>query len=236
MEYFSHQRPLEIRYNVTVPEHLTEYRNNIEEMRKADLILLDQELRRKGSSIEEKVKEEKIWRMKFPHMIYGIDEICKKENNVYIDLHPMHPHRADLTFKKDRSLENVPGPLTVTAIVETEGNLIFGLRGGFVESGKIGFIPGGHADYHNSSISEDIGRRALHTETEEELGLTNEEYSLEIFGIHENPETNGHNIIARMSTHLSLAELEQKRKEASDAWEHSKLVAVPKQILLEKGH
>jgi len=38
-----------------------------------------------------------------------------------------------------------------------------------------------------------------------------------------------------MSTDLSLAELEQKRKEASDAWEHSKLVTIPKQVLLEKG-
>ncbi len=235
MEYISREGSLRILYKIIIPEHLREYQGNIKGMRQADLTQLDAELREKGSSIQEKIDKEIIFRMQFPGIVYAVDGISSRRGTINMCLHPIHPYRADLAYKRDPTLENNPGPLSISGLIESREGTIFGLRAGSVEQGKIGFVPGGHAEYRGFYHQEDIGIRALQEETEEELGITPPEYSIEeIFGIHKNPDTNGTDIIATMKTGLSLEEIEKRREKAKDRWEHSRLVAIAKEDLFKR--
>ncbi len=202
-----------------IPEHLRGVENT-EQQRRADLALLDNELKKHSSSLEEKISSGVIWRRGFPGMILDVRRI---DHSSYVEIitRPIHPHRADLAYKKDRTLPRNAFPLTVNALLENaENNFVLGIRGGLVESEKIAIIPGGHADYTNPVIESTL--ETFRSEFKEELGY---EFDGEVFPlcVFTNRDTNGINVFYRTKTKLGFPEILENWKSAKDRGEHNSL-------------
>lgn len=203
-----------------IPEHLQDVKD-IEEQRKADLEFLDTELKMRGSGLEEKLSSKVIWRQDFPGMVLDVQRI---HFNGYIELtlKPIHPHRADLAYKKDETLRRNVFPLTVNALLESaEGSFPLGIRGGSVETGKIAIIPGGHVDYTIPEIENAL--ETFRNEFDEELGYKFDGQVLPVC-VFNNGDTNGINVLYKAKTNLSFFEIVEKWKAAKDRGEHDSLV------------
>jgi hypothetical protein len=227
-------KPEKISLDYFVPEYLKGI-SNIEEMRKIDLDKLDFELKKEGSSLEEKIKDKKIWRMGFPGMILDVQKVhVSHSNEVYLGVVPIHPHRADLTFKKDKTLYRTIFPLTINAVPVTKANeIILGVRGGSVESGKVGVIPGGHIDYEIPNIN-DVNYGLL-KEFEEEIGMkfNPEIHKLSLIGVMGNHDLPGINIINSIKMENSFEEIIESWKKARDNFEHGSIFKVNYQEVSE---
>lgn len=223
-----------IRLNYNVSEHFVDCKD-IGEMRQADLNALDNELREAGSSLEEKISKKIIWRMKFPNMVLDAKELSVdyRNNSATINAAPIHPHRADLAFKKDASLLYNSLPITISAIQETIDDLVvLAVRGGSVAGGKIGIIPGGHAEYRQDKT--DLFSH-LAAEYEEEVGFVPDREKIKLIGLFCNRDTNGLNALYVARTGKSFNEIEEAWRNASDAWEHASLLDLTKSQVKELG-
>ena len=203
-----------------IPEHLKD--SNILKLRENDLTLLDSELKGNGSSLEEKIISRIIWRMHFPGMIVDVKKLNYNGKSAKLTLSPIHPHRADLAYKNDRTLFRNVAPLTVTALLKSiEGSFVLGVRGGNVESGKIGLIPGGHTDYVFPLITDPL--ETFMSEFREELGYTFDGEAVSILGLFTNRDTNGINIMYSVQTNLTFYEILKNWEIAIDKTEHNSL-------------
>ncbi len=203
-----------------IPKHLEGC--NIPKLRENDLALLDHELRENGSSLEEKVASGVIWRMRFPGMIVDVKKLNYNGRSVKLAVSPIHPHRADLAYKMDRTLSRNVAPLTVTALLKSaEGSFVLGIRGGNVESGKIGIIPGGHTDYLFPLVTDPS--ETLMTEFREELGYTLDAKDVPIFGLFTNRDAKGINVMYTVQTKLTFHEILENWRKAKDRAEHCSL-------------
>jgi ADP-ribose pyrophosphatase YjhB (NUDIX family) len=229
-------RPQDITLRYSIPEHLGGIKN-IDTMRKVDLEKLDYELQEKGTSVKDRIKNKKIWRMGFPEMILDVQKVTytpygnqlpmKGMGHVYLDVVPIHPHRADLTFRNDKTLDKIVYPLTINAIPVTKDNeIVLGVRGGDVEAGKVGVIPGGHIDY-GFGIEKGVNW-ALAKEFNEEMGmpLSIHKHKLELIGVMGNDNLPGINIINRVKMSESFDEIVESWKNAKDRFEHASIFKV----------
>lgn len=231
-----------INLHYSIPKHLEEI-TNTEELRSADLELFDSELRAQGTSVEGKKEEGVIWRLGFPGMILDVQgiqvgqksfdvkfpsQISYNSNGEDIDLYvsPIHPHRADLSFKHDRTLERLINPLTVNGVLEdSQGKVIVGIRGGNVDGGAAAVFPGGHVDYQNPRVRDVTNE--VYREGREEAGLLDSEIeSIEKLGLMGSTETRGVNILHRIRTNQTYETIKERQKGAEDAFEHKNLYAV----------
>ncbi|MEK6819556.1 MAG: hypothetical protein AABY10_06520, partial [Nanoarchaeota archaeon] len=211
--YISDFSDITLRYEI--PEHLNGIADT-EGQRKADLELLDTELRENGSSLEEKISSNIIWRMKFPGMILDVKRISL-DSSVKLTLKPIHPYRADLAYKNDRTLPRNVSPLTVNALLESaEGSFPLGIRGGSVETGKIAIIPGGHVDYTIPEIENAL--ETFRNEFDEELGYKFDGQVLPVC-VFNNGDTNGINVLYKAKTNLSFFEIVESWGAAKDRGE-----------------
>lgn len=219
--------PTSITLNYYLPEHLSGIKE-INDLRSADLNEFDKELRAGESSLEEKISKGVIWRKGFPGMILDVTSIhhCQRNGHITLNVSPIHPHRADLAYKIDRTLKRNVSPLTATSIlIDNEGNFVLGIRGGSVESGKIGIIPGGHTDYKIPKIINPFD--TFKDEFQEELGYNYEkEIELPILGVFTNKDTNGINVLYSATTSLFFNEINDRWKNAKDRGEHNFLFTV----------
>jgi hypothetical protein len=219
------QNPKEVFLNYTVPDHLEGIRN-IKTLRDSDLTQLKTELENKGSSLKDKISDKTIWRMGFPGMVLDVKEI-KTGDDVYLEVSPIHPHRADLAFKNDKTLERNACPLTATGIlISKEGYIVLGIRGGIVETGKVGVIPGGHIEYVFPRVQST--KPGFLAEFKEELGYSFDNTNLPIIGVHNNKDTKGINVLYLAQTALSFEKIEEKWKAAKDRDEHNQLLKLKK--------
>jgi len=227
------ENPSKISLNYSIPGHLKGM-SNIEEMRKVDLNNLDCSLKKEGSSLEEKIAEKKIWRMKFPGMILDVRKIYFSSNELYLDVTPIHPHRADLTFKQDRTLNKTTFPLTINSVpIIKDNEIVLGVRGGNVESGKVGIIPGGHIDYEIPQIT-DVNYSLL-KEFEEEIGMkfNSEKHKLSLIGAMGNNNLLGINILNSVKMENTFEEILESWKNARDRFEHGSIFRVNFKDVLE---
>ncbi len=194
-------------------------------MRKVDLELLDFELKQKNSSVEDKIKEGKIWRIEFPGMILDVQNVyltCLK--NLELNVFPIHPYRSDLTFRKDKTLDRIIFPLTINAVLITKkGEIVLGVRGGEVDAGKVGTLPGGHIDYQIPLI-EDVNTE-LFREFEEELGVAYDpkKHKLSLIGVMGNDDLPGINILNSVEVDNTFEDIVDSWKNAKDRFEHDSL-------------
>jgi 8-oxo-dGTP pyrophosphatase MutT (NUDIX family) len=219
-------KPEEITLFYDIPEHLRGIKDT-EELREADLGLLERELKRRGSSLDDKKKSKIIWRMGFPGMILDVTKLEADKKSVYLHVSPIHPHRADLAFKRDETLGRNPEPLSVAAMLrERKGYFVLGIRGGNVETGKIAVLPGGHAEYTEPHIETPFD--TLKTEFEEELGypLEAREEEVPILGVFRNRDTDGIHVLYNLKTNLEFREILEKWKNAEHKYEHRSLLTV----------
>jgi len=150
--YFIQPERIDLDYHI--PDHLIGI-EDIGVLREKDLEALDSELTRRGSSLQEKIEGKTIWRMGFPNMVVDARQMRfnPTDRSLNIRAVPIHPHRADLAFKKDKTLATNSRPITMNVVLESkEGGIIVGLRGGSVTNGVIGTI-GGHLDYPTEILS-----------------------------------------------------------------------------------
>jgi hypothetical protein len=203
-----------------IPRHLQGI-ENIEEQRKADLELLGTELKEHGSSLEEKISSNIIWRMNFPGMILDVQRISL-DSSLDLTLTPIHPHRADLAYKNDRTLPRNVSPLTVNALLKSaEESFVLGIRGGSVETGKIAIIPGGHMDYTIPRIESPL--ETFRGEFEEELGYKFDGRKISPVGVFNNRDTKGINILYKTKTDFYFPRILEMWGAAKDRWEHDSL-------------
>ena len=214
--------PASISLDYSVPDHLKKI-NSTEDLREADLTKFDSELRRAGSSLDEKISSKVIWRKRFLGMILDVTHVRQDQyGNVTLRVSPIHPHRADLSYKQDKTLPRGVTPLTTGAILlDRKGNVILGVRGGDVECGKVATFPGGHIDFEDPRV-EDVNY-SLYREYNEELGIDfdQEKDKNSLIGIMGNGDTQGINILNTIQTHRSFEELEYFWRNAKDRFEHS---------------
>lgn len=207
-----------LRYEI--PEHLQGIQDT-EQLRMADLDLFDNELRKNGSSLEEKISSGVIWRMNFPGIILDVQKI-NYTSYMEIVLKPIHPHRADLAYKQDRTLPKNVSPLTVNALLENaEGSFILGIRGGSVETGKIAIIPGGHAEYTLPQIENVL--ETFRAEFREELGYEFDGHVSPVCVL-TNKDTKGLNVLYAARTGLPFPQIEKNWRTAKDRGEHNLLI------------
>src|SRR3989304_2555154 len=226
--------PNQVTFNYQIPSHL-EGISDMSLVRDADLTLLNDELKQRGSDVESKKEGKIIWRLGFPNMVLDATNVYMYEGGVCMDVVPIHPHRADLAFKGDKSLKRNVYPVTVNSIlVDSEGNKILGVRGGNVAQGKLGVIPGGHAEY-NSKNPERSAFVHLLAEFEEELDFPYEKSELEspIVGVFDNRDINGINVLYVTKINKSYEEISQSQKFAKDSYEHEKLLKLGRSHLEE---
>ena len=204
-----------------VPEHLKS--SEILRLRESDLELLNGELRENGSSLEEKIASGVIWRMGFPGMITDVKKLDYDRKSIRVTVSPIHPHRADLAYKNDRTLLRNVVPLTVNALLKSaEGSFVLGVRGGNVEAGKIGIIPGGHTDYDFPLITNTS--ETVMSEFEEEVGYTfDDRGNITILGLFTNRDTRGINVMYAVQTNLTFPEILENWIRAKDRREHNTL-------------
>lgn len=228
------RNPEKIYLNYEIPNHLKGIKN-IDEMRKIDLEKLNLELKKEGSNLEEKINQRIIWRLSFPKMILDVKEIIKLKRDVYSFLvSPIHPHRADLAYKKDKTLGKNVSPLTANSLIQDHNqNFILGIRGGEVEEGKIGIIPGGHADYLGNFFKDPL--YTLVNEFEEELGFNlNKRNNPKILSSFFNKDTKGVNVLYSLnSLDKSFEDIKGKWKNAKDRGEHNSLLKINYESLIE---
>lgn len=198
----------------------------VEDQRSQDLKKLDAELKQAGSSLEEKIKRGIIWRLNFPGMIIDFRYINLNllTGSVVLDVVPIHPHRADLSFKGDMTLKRNVMPVTTNVIIQSaDGLYLGGIRGGSVASGKIGVIPGGHAEYKPQST--DVKEHLL-VEWEEELGYLPVKDRIFPTGLFLNRDTGGVNILYNSRSDLLFSDIERNWKSAKDRDEHQRIVGL----------
>lgn len=228
------ENPSKILLYYSIPEHLKENKD-IVEMRVNDLQELELELRDKGSSLEEKTSSGVIWRMGFPGMILDTQEVYLDRNKeAHLHVVPIHPYRADLSYKQDKTFQRNVSPLTINAIlIDRKGKIILGIRGGNVETGKLGVIPGGHIDYQIPLV-EDVNQ-GLFKEFEEELGFKFNRglHTLNLLGIMGNDDVQGVNILNSIKVEYSFEELIPYLEKAKDNFEHSSLISLTKKEVSE---
>jgi hypothetical protein len=214
--------PGRISLEYSVPEHLQGIRDT-SQLREADLELLDIELKANGSSLDEKISSGVIWRMGFPEMVLDVSRMDYDRDSAKLYVSPIHPHRADLAFRGDRSLPRNVVTLTTNALLKcAEGNYVLGIRGGDVGAGKIGIIPGGHTDYTMPPIINPLD--TLRTEFEEELGYNFQDNGgVPVKGLFSNRDTQGINVLYTAKTDLEFSEVLEKWRGAKDRGEHSLL-------------
>lgn len=220
-EKFYIVRPDRMTIAYAVPGHLEDC-DGIEEMHTRDLVALGRELHVRGSSVDGKIGEKKIWRMGFPGMVVDAREMNYAEGELDVRAVPIHPHRADLAYRGDGTLERNVNVVTVNAVLESkEGCAVVGIRGGDVEGGKIGVIPGGHLEYPATRI---IG--GLLAESEEELGyrIPGEFGETDLVGVFPNKDTNGVNFLYVAKTNLGFDEIRERWMGAQDRGEHTSLL------------
>jgi len=218
---------MEIRVEYTIPEHLKGI-HTIDEMRAADCQKLDEELHAKGSSIDAKIREGVIWRLGFPSIVLNARAQGRPNNAVALTVVPIHPHRADLAYKGDRTLRPGVAPLTVSGILlDDRGDLVLGIRGGTVEAQKVGIIPAGHANYDFSHPS-DLIMRTLINEAEEEISLEPDEVLrwASLTDLFVNMDTNGLHVSYTLNSGLPFTELERRWQSAKDRYEHEGLFSI----------
>ena len=147
---------------------------------------------------------------------------------------PIHPHRADLSYKQDKIFQRNVSPLTINALlIDKKGEIILGVRGGDVEAGKLGVIPGGHIDYQIPLV-EDVNQE-LFREFKEELGFEFNArlHELNLLGVMGNDDVQGVNILNSIKVDYSFEELVHYLKEAKDNFEHSSLVSLNKKEITQ---
>ena len=158
---------------------------------------------------------------------YGNHMPVKGMGHVDLEVIPIHPHRADLTFRNDKTLDKIVYPLTINAVpVTRDDEIVLGVRGGDVEAGKVGVIPGGHIDY---GFREEKGvNHALMQEFYEEMGMpmSIHKHKLELIGVMGNNDLPGINIINRVKMQESFDEIVESWKKAKDRFEHSSIFKV----------
>ncbi len=207
-----------IRLSYEIPGHLRE--RDMSGLRESDLALLNKELRENHSSLEEKIASGIIWRMSFPGMIVDVKKLTYDSKSAQLVVCPIHPYRADLAYKNDRTLPRNAAPLTTTALLKSaDGFFVLGIRGGNVECGKIGLIPGGHVDYSLPLITNPL--ETFLTEFEEELGYAFDNKNILTLGLFTNCDANGINAMYSVQTSLTFPEILQNWEGAKDRREHS---------------
>lgn len=210
-----------VRLFYEIPEHLKNYSDTLE-LRRSDLALLDKELRENGSSLEEKISSGIVWRMGFPGMIVDVKKLNSDFKSTRLMVSPIHPYRADLTYKMDITLPRNVVPLTVNALLRSaDGGFVLGIRGGNVEAGKIGLIPGGHTDYVLPLMTDPS--ETFMAEFREELGYIFDNENVSILGLFTNRDTNGVNVMYSAQTNLTFIEVLEMWERAKDRDEHNHL-------------
>jgi len=222
--------PDKVTFAYQIPDHLKGI-TDVSELRQADLELLKEELRSNGSSLEEKIGQKTIWRMNFPGMVLDAKELSSEQGAIQIKVAPIHPYRADLTFKRDRTLEK-RCPITVNSILmDEEYGVIMAVRS---DDGFLGVIPGGHAEY-NPENPETNPFQHLLIEFEEELGFEHPKAGEKtpIVCLHDNKDTFGINLLYSTAVKKSFGEIQALWERAKDRYEHNTLVKVPSESLLK---
>lgn len=219
--YITNLERVELVYEI--PRHLQGIEDT-SQLREVDLELLRRELKENGSSLDEKISSGAIWRMDFPRMVVDVSRLDYDGRNAQLTVSPIHPHRADLSYKRDETLPRNVAPLTANALLQSaEGSFVLGIREGDVASGKIGIIPGGHTDYGFPLVTNPLD--TLRSEFEEELG-----YNFGVSGreiplraVFTDRNTQGMNVLYTARTDLAFPQILEKWKGAKDRWEHSSL-------------
>jgi len=225
--------PLKIEIVYDLPAHLRGV-ESIEEMRKRDLEALDQELREKGSSLDEKIKTKSIWRMGFPGMVLDITNLSYINGNATLTAVPIHPHRADLAFHNsihpvrrgsnyDTTLDRNVTPLTALGpMVDRDNHFIMGLRKGNVGTG-LGIIPGGHVDYTIPPMTNPVG--GLEQEFGEEVGYPFGDGGERIVyrAVMDNFDINGLNVVYGLKSDRTFEEIQEAWRTAKDRGIHKSL-------------
>jgi hypothetical protein len=207
--------------------HLSPSDFNESSIRKGDLKKLDEDLKAKGSSLEAKISDGTIWRMGFPGVILHsvLSSIDLSQGTVSLVCSPAHPHRADLAYKRDSTLDRNISPLTCSSVVlDEKGQIVFGLRGGLVSARKLGII-GGHAEYKPLHPNTNIAERTTIDEVSEELGLDIAPDQIKAIAIHSNIDTNGIDVVYEVHTGLPFHKIEESWSGAKDKYENVKLFA-----------
>lgn len=232
MNSLKHPQTKKVFLSYNVPKSLKQL-TDIPLTRKIDSGLLDKELMGRNSSLNEKISSGIIWRMKFPGMILDVKKINELKDLIELVVSPAHPHRADLAYKRDKTLQKNVCPLTITSILQTkERGYVLGIRGGSVEFGKIGVIPGGHAEYKFPLIKNTL--ETFKAEFEEEIGYKfGDDKNVFLLGVFKNRDTKGINVLYFAKTNLIFPEILKKWKKAKDRDEHSSLFLATKKDLVK---
>ena len=101
---------------------------------------------------------------------------------------------------------------------------------GSVGVGKIGTIPGGHAEYkpHMTDLIDHLS-----VEFEEELGYTpSETEKISLIGVFLNRDTNGVNALYKIRTCLDYPEIKSRWQKAKDSYEHQSLIRLSKDEII----
>jgi len=217
--------PNSISLAYVIPKHL-EGIEDIDSLRRRDLEELDSELKAQGSSLEEKTSSGVIWRMGFPGMILDVTNVGYGSlGNLNLRVTPIHPHRADLSFKQDKTLDRGATPLTIGAVLlDNNDTVILGIRGGSVAAGKVSTFPGGHVDFQRKRVTDVY--EELEREFEEELGreFRHGQDTMELIGVMGNEDVQGINILTKISVDQSYGEIVDSWKCSKDRFEHDRLI------------
>ncbi len=228
--YISIQEFVNIELNYRIPDYLKGIKD-VDEQRKADLEALDSELNKEGSSLEEKISSGIIWRRGFPGMILDVQRVIANSNYIKLEIKPIHPHRADLTYKRDKTLPKNASPFTVTGLLrDGNDNFVLGIRGGNVERGKIAIIPGGHADYIFPPIQNPL--ETFLNEFQEEIGYEFDGQTSPS-GLFTNRDTGGINIQYVARTDRTFQLIEESWRDAKDRSEHDSLFSATEQDITQ---
>ncbi|MBR9701883.1 hypothetical protein GOV13_03095 [Candidatus Pacearchaeota archaeon] len=214
--------------NYDMPDHLAGSKD-IEDMRSKDLEAFDYELMQVGSSIDKKKDEGVIWRMGFPGMILDVNNVYVKSNgDVELRVRPIHPHRADLSFKADNTFYRNVTPLTIAGLMRDKSGVpVLGIRGGDVSNGSVAIIPGGHVDYEMLPVTNVVD--ALKREYIEEIGMVWDPANrMSTLGVMGNDDVPGINILNTIDVPYTFDEIKNAWKNAKDRFEHTSILSVPR--------
>ncbi len=152
---------------------------------------------------------------------------------------------------RDHGMDDVR-PVTVQGVVLTsDGTIVLGVRGGFIQNGKVSMIPLGYvvAPLITDKDSNPLLQQ-FYTESEEELGINKDQYrKVELIGYQTDPKfTHGINFVVSALTSLSEKEVREIRdtsfriyKEAHDrilneTSDKRKARSAAKQAVLSAGY
>lgn len=215
-------------YNI--PDHLRGIKS-IEEMRDADIDQLNGQLKAKGSSIAQKIEDGQIYRTRFEGMVLDITSyrINPHDYSMTLSVSPVHPYRADLSMKRDKSFERNVTPLTISALLRTiEDKFVIGVRGGTVEAGMLTPLPSGHVDYKVKQPEDPLV--GLFQEFREEAGIRYDpqRHDIGLGGLMLNTDTWGLHLFSAMNVQESSGEVVSSWMTAKDRGENAKLLVVSK--------